>query len=159
MAIQQKKLGIPEPIELKDKPKNWRGHIYTIGYGGLKSHEELEAIMKQHGISLLIDIRSKPHSRRWSKDAPSWDKKDLQARFGARYVHYPDMGGLGFDSGETEYLRWCRIAEIDIKRIEEIISSDTRVILMCAEKDPNRCHRKSFAGAAFESKGYQVIHL
>lgn len=145
-------------LDTKNRPKTHKGHIFTIGYGGLTSYEPLESYMKQHGISLLIDIRSKPFSRRFSSQV-SWNKKDLEKHFGMRYTHMPGMGGLGFESGEEERKRWEKTAAKDLERIKKIVNSDTKVILMCAEKDPNRCHRKQFAGATFEEDGYEMIHL
>lgn len=146
-------------LDTKPRPKNRKGHIFTIGYGGLTSYEPLESLMKQHGISLLIDIRSKPFSRWTSKGQVSWNKKNLEKHFGNRYTHMVQMGGLGFGSGEDEWKRWEKIAAEELERIKQIINTDTKVILMCAEKDPNRCHRKQFAAATFEKQGYEVIHL
>lgn len=135
--------------------------IYTIGYGALKNHAELEEIMNKHGITRLIDIRSKPFSRRnlaASLNGASWNKQDLAAHFGERYIHMVELGGLGFEP--EDYPRWMETAN---RRILELIMLSKehghKLLLMCAEKSPRNCHRAYLAGRALEERGYKIIHL
>ena len=105
---------------------------------------------------MLIDIRSKPYSRKWKKTDVSWNKKALQEYFSGRYNHMVEMGGLAYES--NEYERWIKIAKTRINEIIEL-SKIHKVALMCAEKDPNKCHRKLFAARALEELGFSVYHL
>jgi len=130
--------------------------FFTIGYGGLKSFDELKDILNKNGITRLIDIRSKPYSRKWRKTDVSWNKKALQKYFGGCYIHLEEMGGLGYET--NEYERWLKIATNSINEVIEM-SKMHKVALMCAEKDPNKCHRKLFAARTLEELGFSVYHL
>ena len=65
--------------------------LFTIGHGA-KTAEELTEALRRHSITLLVDVRSFPGSRRnphVSKEAmPEW----LGAA-GIAYRHEPDLGG------------------------------------------------------------------
>jgi len=61
--------------------------IFTIGYSGMKSFEELKEVLDNYGITTLIDIRSVPFSRKWKVTDLTWSKKDLEAFFGAQAPH------------------------------------------------------------------------
>jgi len=130
--------------------------FFTIGYGGLNSFDELKDILESNRITMLIDIRSKPYSRKWRKTDVSWNKKALQEYFSGRYIHMEEMGGLGYEP--NEYERWFKIAENRINEIIEL-SKIHKVALMCVEKDPNKCHRKLFAARALEERGFSVYHI
>ncbi|EUA35198.1 hypothetical protein I552_5987 [Mycobacterium xenopi 3993] len=65
--------------------------LFTIGHGA-KTAEQLTTALRQHGIELLVDVRSFPGSRRnpdVSKQAmPKW-LRDA----GIGYRHEPELGG------------------------------------------------------------------
>src|SRR5947208_8981601 len=65
--------------------------IYTIGHS-TRTLEELVALLREHGIRRLADIRRFPGSRRYphfSRDALA---VSLPER-GIEYVHMPELGG------------------------------------------------------------------
>lgn len=131
--------------------------IFTIGYGGLKTLDDLKAILDKNGITKLIDIRSVPHSRKWKKDDITWSKEDMQAYFGARYIHKPTMGGKGFEP--QDYLRWQQVAREVL--MEVMVLAETEIVaLMCTEKNWKKCHRNYLAGRALQETGrFKVEHL
>src|ERR1700757_3119852 len=69
----------------------WRPMLYTIGHSA-QTAEQLTAALRRHGVTLLVDVRSFPGSRRnpdVSKEAmPGW----LRAA-GIDYRHEPELGG------------------------------------------------------------------
>jgi uncharacterized protein (DUF488 family) len=156
MKMQQKLLDYLTENNVLPEISESTTRFFTIGYGGLKSFDELKDILDGNGITMLIDIRSKPYSRKWKKTDVSWNKKALQEYFSGRYNHMVEMGGLGYES--NEYERWIKIAKIRINEIIDL-SKMHKVALMCAEKDPNKCHRKLFAARALEELGFSVYHL
>lgn len=124
--------------------------IYTIGYAGLKTISDLETIMDEHGIELLMDVRSKPVTRRFSKP-------DLEAVFGDRYRSRTEMGG--FDHEENQFHEWSDVAANGLGEIINASNAGNNVLIMCAEKNANKCHRKYFVARALEESGYTVEHL
>jgi uncharacterized protein (DUF488 family) len=124
--------------------------FYTIGYAGLKTVSDLEEIMDKHGIGLLMDVRSKPNTRRFSK-------QELEQVFGDRYRSRTEMGG--FDHEEDQFHEWCEVAAGGMGEIITAANAGNKVLVMCAEKSADKCHRKYFVARALEEGGHTVTHL
>src|SRR5947208_15577149 len=65
--------------------------IYTIGHS-TRTLEELVALLREHGIRRLADIRRYPSSRRY----PHFSRDALEVSLperGIEYVHIPELGG------------------------------------------------------------------
>lgn len=124
-------------------------NFYTIGYGGLSTVADLQQIVEQTGITKIIDVRSKPNTRRFSR-------KLLQQTFGDMYSSRIDMGGLEFEV--SQYDTWLRQAAGGLSDLQEL-AKNGKVLVMCAEKNPDTCHRKYFVGKWLEERGYRVKHL
>lgn len=119
--------------------------FFTIGYGGLSSVQELKEIMESHGITRIVDVRSKPWTWRFLLKA-------LTAAFGESYISRPDMGGLGFEV--EQYHEWLDRAAAGVVMLEEL-GKEHRVLVLCAEKS----HRNYFMGRLLEVDGHGVRHL
>jgi uncharacterized protein (DUF488 family) len=157
------KLAPPEPKFVDEKVK-----IFTIGYGGMKSFEELKGILDDLKITALIDIRTSPRSRKWKVTDLTWDKKDLEAFFNGqpshndsiplrRYIHMPELGGLGYE--KNQFAEWKVKAQEKILEINKMADSGQRIALMCSEKHWKDCHRDYLAGAALRDLGKTVVNL
>lgn len=130
--------------------------IYTFGYGGLKTFDELKALLDQHGITMLIDVRTSPKCRKWKSTDLTWAKNDLEAFLGSRYKHMVKLGGLGFQ--EADYNKWLEGAAESLNEVEQL--SKTNIIaIACQEMHFGKCHRKYLVGKALEQRGYKVQHL
>ncbi|MEO8615075.1 MAG: DUF488 domain-containing protein [Luteolibacter sp.] len=119
--------------------------LFTIGHSTHEFAKFLD-LLKQHGIQVVADVRSRPFSRLSWFCGPAL-KKELKAN-GLQYVF------LGDELGARRVERECYIglrADYDlisrtlafqegIKRVREGVAK-YRVALMCAEKDPLDCHR------------------
>lgn len=118
--------------------------VYTLGYSGKKMYE-IEELVKQVG-GILFDIRFSPRSR-----APVWNGSNFREVFGARYKHVKALGNRNYKGGP--------IALVDFEAgLEQIRASGRPVILMCACKDYDVCHRKTIA-ERLRPIGFEVSEL
>jgi uncharacterized protein (DUF488 family) len=120
--------------------------LFSIGHSNHPLPRFL-ALLARHGIELLCDVRSTPYSR----FNPQFNREPLQAALEAGGVGYLCLGeSLGGKPREPGYpagdaARFAVIAASDRFRagmdrlVEE--SRARRTAVMCAEKDPARCHR------------------
>lgn len=129
--------------------------MFTIGYEGLNIIEFL-AWMKKHGIDVVVDVRNKPISRKkgFSKLAlnESLEKDHIS------YIGFPELGttkDMRDDLYQTgNYKDFFSLVEDRLsenqealKNIIRLIKSGKRIVLLCFEKDPYKCHRKIVAEA------------
>lgn len=143
--------------------------LYTVGHG-TRSTDELIALLVEAQIECLIDVRAVPRSRRH----PHFGYGPLGARLQAAGVAYDwrgkVFGGLrrSVDTG-----RHSALAEPAFRAYAEHMESEIfasaatelmdqargkRVCLMCAERDPRRCHR-SLISDWITARGHRVVHL
>ena len=119
--------------------------LFTIGHS-THVFPRFLALLQQHGIEIVTDVRSRPFSRLPWFSRPSLEK-ELKDN-GIRYVF------LGLELGARRDERECYIGErADYDRIAQLPLfqkglerlnvgiAKARIALMCAEKDPLDCHR------------------
>jgi uncharacterized protein (DUF488 family) len=111
-------------------------------------------------------VRSVPSSR----IAPDFDRFALDAALraaGIKYVFLGDkLGGrskLARDYDETGRVRYERMAtspsfDDGINRVFAG-AERSRVVLLCAEKEPLDCHRTLLVGRGLEKRGAQIAHI
>lgn len=89
----------------------------------MRGLEELINITDEHGITTLVDVRTKPYA--WCND---FTGRTLSKALGERYEW------LGYKLGG--------LADIDEDAIEELAGQHEgrRLLLMCAEKESTRCY-------------------
>lgn len=130
---------------------------HTIGYGN-RSFEEFIGLLRKHGISHLIDVRSYPHSER-----EEFNAEYLMAEFPKRELKYtscPELGGIR----KIPYPEYMKTAEFEktVSRLHSLIkkvnNENTGIALMCAEKNPRNCHRH-FISQELEKRGVRMIHI
>lgn len=142
------------------------GGLYTIGYAGL-SAMDLTDMLAEYRIDTVLDVRSVPRSAY----APQFDKDaaaQILGRAGVRYVHMGRRFGarphdlLMYDSeGRADF---SKIAGSEpfvagLKNVSRGLAAGHRVALMCAEKDPENCHRAILVARAFSLAGIQARHI
>jgi uncharacterized protein (DUF488 family) len=142
--------------------------VFTIGHS-TRTLEEFLALLSSHHISLLIDIRIAPASRRF----PHFNREPLSAALaasGIRYLHLQDLGGrrapradsphTGWRSrgfrGYADYMDTFQWTEA-VARVLSHAQTET-VALMCAEAVPWRCHRNLVADGLMV-RGATVLHI
>jgi uncharacterized protein (DUF488 family) len=145
---------------LNEKPKiptNPSPVIMTIGHS-TRSLDEFIGLLKAHGVTEVVDVRTVPRSRR----NPQFNKDSLLSSLkqaGFRYIHLPGLGGLRHASRASVNTAWRNAsfrgyADYMQTRefkdgLEELIrlAAEDRVAIMCAEAVPWRCHRSLIADA------------
>ena len=131
--------------------------IFTIGHSTRPIQTFLQ-LLAAHHIQHLADVRTVPRSRH----NPQFGSQQLAESLreaGIHYTHMPGLGGLRrprFDSvnagwrnlsfrGYADYMETPVFEEALARCIE--LAADERVVLMCAEAVPWRCHRSLIADA------------
>jgi uncharacterized protein (DUF488 family) len=143
--------------------------VYTLGHGN-RTLEEFVALLRQAGITLLLDVRRYPGSRRH----PHFARETLEHALPAAGIAYrwegERLGGRrqeGANSPHTALRSASFRAYADHMRtppfraaIAEILAAAAtgRPAVMCAERLPWRCHRWFIADALLLT-GARVIHL
>lgn len=147
--------------------------LYTAGHS-VSSLGDFVALMKQHEIDVVADVRSKPRSR-----LPHFDQVPLQAALedaGINYRFLGDrLGGVPQDPAVRARWQQGRLDPIIIAHLRSTdewhdgLSELTRqitggggrnVCVMCSEADANECHRKAVALDAAEAvPGLEIRHL
>jgi uncharacterized protein (DUF488 family) len=141
------------------------GNIYTIGYGNLPFIDLLNILVK-FNIMILVDIRSRPFSRH----RPAYQKRNLEQAVinaGMKYLYLGDkLGGMPedrrfYDSlGNVDY----GILEEEPKYLDGInqimeLSRERDISLLCAEAEPERCHRALLVSETLWKKGIESLHI
>lgn len=140
--------------------------IYTIGYAGFEIESFLKAL-KEHGITVLIDVRSSPvaseYYKAYSKDVlePLLKSNNIlyrnySAEFGARQTNKD-----WFTNGYLDFKKFTNTDNFKsgVKKIKDGMALNYKFVLMCAEKDPINCHRTIMISKALQDLGFQIKHI
>lgn len=139
--------------------------IFTIGHSN-HATEHFLALLSQHGIDVLVDVRSAPYSRY----VPHFNKPNLEQALAQTPVKYLYLGRElgGRPEGDEFYdeeghALYGMVAQTPlflhgIERVERGIQQ-YRVALMCAEEDPATCHRTLLVGRVLREQGVEVVHV
>lgn len=142
--------------------------FFTVGHS-TRCLEELTALLHEHEVTLLADVRTIPGSRRM----PHFSRAALASalvRRGVEYVHLPELGGLRRPHPDSPNTGWRNasfrgyadyMAEPGFRdALERLIElgRDRRLAMMCAEALPWRCHRSLIADAMLV-RGIEVFHI
>jgi uncharacterized protein (DUF488 family) len=131
--------------------------VLTVGHS-TRPLVEFMALLAIHSVAWLIDVRTVPRSRH----NPQFNRDSFPAALeadGVRYEHVAGLGGfrrtypgsinLGWRNvsfrGFADYMQTPEFAENVAGLIER--ASQERIVLMCAEAVPWRCHRSLIADA------------
>lgn len=142
--------------------------VFTIGHS-TRASEELLALLAEHGIEVLVDVRRYPGSRRhpqFSRDALAAALADAHIQ----YMHEPDLGGRRDPRPGSPHVAW-RVdafrgyadhletpeAQAALERLIRL-SAERRTVILCAEAVPWRCHRRLIADALV-TRGIEVRHI
>jgi uncharacterized protein (DUF488 family) len=119
------------------------------------------------GINLIIDVRSSPYSR----FNPHFNREKLEKSLMMSNVGYRYMGDKIGGRQSNPYLllpdgtvNYRKVQETEkfqegINEVVSIITSGKKIALMCAEKEPERCHRFTLISPVLQSRGISVIHI
>jgi len=107
--------------------------IFTIGHSN-HTFEKFVGLLEKHDIDMLIDVRSKPHSR-----FAHFGRDSLARNLRANGIDYRwagrALGGLSHLS-VTDALFTDKM-----QLLVEMANEGTRLAMMCSEGKPCECHR------------------
>lgn len=141
-----------------------RHPVFTIGHS-THSTDEFIAILRQHSVTAVADVRSVPLSR----FNPHYNKAIILSSLRAQGIKYVFLGReLGarsgdrscYENGRVQYARLAR-SESFHRGLDRIMRGayDHRIALMCAEKEPLECHRTLLVARALVEHGITVFHI
>ena len=142
--------------------------VLTIGHS-TRTIEEFIHLLKTHGATCVLDVRTLPRSRR----NPQFNRDTLPASLkevGIAYTHMAALGGLRRPRPDSINTGWrnpsfrgyadhMQTPEFGAS-LENLIelAKKQRVALMCAEAVPWRCHRSLIADALI-ARGVPTEHI
>lgn len=143
--------------------------FYTIGHS-TRTIEAFVDLLVSNRITILVDVRSFPHSRAY----PQFDLATLPASLrdhGIGYRHLPALGGRRSRGRPDSPNGAWRVAAFrnyaDYMASEAFaagmadllaIAAGQQVALMCAEAVPWRCHRRLISDCLV-AKGHEVYDI
>ena len=138
--------------------------VYTVGHS-THSIEHFVALLKQHSITAVCDVRSRPYSRMNPQFNREALKKDLR-EVGIKYVFLgEELGARSEDKGcyrdgqvQYDLLARTNLFRQGIDRVKKG-ATEYRVALMCAEREPLECHRAILVARKLLEDGTPVMHI
>ena len=138
--------------------------IFTIGHSNQLFSSLLELIQK-NDINLVVDVRTSPYS----KYSPHFNKKPLQAALEESSIKYVYIGNkIGGKPRDKKFYHDDKLIYHRLEKdenyqygIKELIklAGDNRIVLMCSEEDPNRCHRHHLISQSLIKNGFSITHI
>ena len=131
--------------------------VMTIGHS-TRTLAEFIRLLQANGATCVVDVRTVPRSRH----NPQFNKASLPRslkKSGLGYVHMPGLGGLRHAKRDSPNVGWRNASFRGYadymqtpdfaQSLEELIrlANQDRIVLMCAEAVPWRCHRSLIADA------------
>jgi uncharacterized protein (DUF488 family) len=138
--------------------------VLTIGHS-THSIDAFIALLRQHNVTALVDVRSAPFSR----FNPQFNKETLMRSLKDHGIKYVFLGReLGarsddrscYENGRVQYARLARTKSFH-SGLDRVMhgAHDHRIALMCAEKEPLECHRSLLVARALVEHGIDVSHI
>lgn len=142
--------------------------LFTIGHS-TRPLEEFIALLRQHTITQLVDVRSIPHSRH----NPQYEQSALMTSLpaaGIAYIPIKNLGGIRPRVENSINTAWHNLSFRNYadymqtpaftKGIDELIAIAKKAptAIMCAEAVPWRCHR-SLIGDTLFVHGVDVVDI
>ena len=138
--------------------------VFTIGHS-TQPQDRLIALLNEHGIQALGDVRSAPYSR----VNPQFNREELTLALRAHGIRYVFLGKeLGarsedpacYEDGKIRYdcLARTGLFRYGLQRIQEGMKK-YKLAIMCAERDPIECHRGILIARHLVELGLGVQHI
>lgn len=137
--------------------------LFTLGHSN-RSPDEFVALLRQHDVPLVADVRSQPTSARF----PYFSSDPLQARLrdeGIAYRFWGDELGARrqepecYDGGQAKYdlIARTHAFQSGLDQIRMTLEGQP-LALLCAEKDPLTCHRMILVCRHLREE-CEIVHL
>ncbi len=140
-------------------------HLFTIGHSN-HSAEHFQRLLSEHGIEVLVDVRSWPHSRyvEWvdrSRIADVAQAVDARYLFlGKELGGRPEAAEFYDPAGHVLYGKVATRTDFraGIERLRRG-AEHYRVAIMCSEEDPTACHRRLLVAKVLLEDGLTIGHI
>lgn len=144
-------------------------NIFTIGFSG-KSAERFFALLAEHGVGRIVDIRLRPGGQLSGFAKGSDLAWFLQRLNGCDYAHLPELAPTAeiLDTYRKDH-NWNRYvadfeALLDERQIPGTLDRASferqASCLLCSEATPEHCHRRLVAERLARAwPGVAVVHL
>jgi uncharacterized protein (DUF488 family) len=142
--------------------------IHTVGHSDHTTAAFID-LLRRHGITLVIDVRSHPYSRwasQFNREVLAADLEGSDAGIG--YVFLGEaLGGRPadrslYDQGQDrpDYQRVAQTGayQAGIERLLALARPE-RAVLMCSEGDHRHCHRHLLITQTLLDQGVQIVHI
>jgi uncharacterized protein (DUF488 family) len=133
-------------------------YVYTVGHSN-HPQDAFLALLREHGIELVVDVRSSPYSRY----VPQANRETLAQALGQAGFAYRWMGDRlgGKPQGQVADYEALRASPSFQEGIGELLAlaQDRRVVVMCAEGDHRKCHRHKLITPVLLDQGVTVLHI
>ena len=146
------------------------GTCFTIGHSN-HSVERFAHLLDEHDVTMVLDVRSVPYSRR----NPQYNRETFRDTLRHHDYAYEFLGhALGARGWGDEFMFTSNAnsAKVDfskirtsekflegIARVRELTASGERPALMCAEGEPFDCHRFVLVSYQLSQEGLEVVHI
>lgn len=132
--------------------------LYTVGHSN-HPQDAFPALLREHGIELVIDVRSSPYSRY----VPQANRETLAQTLGQANIAYRWMGDRlgGKPEGQVADYDELRASPSFREGITQllVLAQEQRTVIMCAEGDHRQCHRHKLITPALLAQGVAVLHI
>ena len=130
----------------------WKPRVLLAGYQGRRP-SDLAYIARRDQL-LIVDVRIRPTSQQ-----PGWSRPDLQALLGNDYMACPEWGNSArFDRGAKSATIEIADFEGGWRRLAHSASSRSAILLLCACRSPEGCHR-SVLGSQLQGRVESVTEF
>jgi len=140
--------------------------IHTIGHSD-HTADELLGLLRRHGVTSLVDVRSQPYSR-W---AHQFNREILSHHVREAGLSYHFMGDVlggrpadrslyepGAERPDYGRMEQTPVYQEGIDRLLKM-AGEERVALMCSEGDHRQCHRHMLIAQTLMDRRVEVLHI
>ncbi len=136
--------------------------VLTIGHSN-HSPERLVELLNQHGVQVVVDVRSAPYS----KFSPHFNREQLSRLLTAENIRYAFMGDSlgGRPTGDEFYDAGGHVLYGPLSRSPRFVdgiamvernAARYRLALLCSEADPTSCHRFLLVTRTLRERGFDA---
>jgi uncharacterized protein (DUF488 family) len=132
--------------------------IYSVGHSN-HAPEVFVALLREHGVELVVDVRSSPYSRY----VPQANRQALARTLEAAGIAYQWAGDRlgGKPEGEVADYDKLRASASFQEGVADLVAlaAERPTAMMCAEGDHRRCHRHKLITPALLDQNVRVLHI
>jgi uncharacterized protein (DUF488 family) len=140
--------------------------LFSIGHSNVPV-ERFIALLRQHAIATVCDVRSAP----WSRFAPQFNRRAIDAALHEAGITYmfmgaalggkPDDPALRTEDGAHADYRKIAASPAFMRGIAALIAQGRRAptAFMCSEADYRACHRHRLLVPELAARGVRVAHI